>query len=161
MPTSFDDVKVLKVIESLADAIYKISARWDAFPRDVVGKQLARAADSIGANVSESYGRYHFGEKVQFLYYARGSLFETKYWINRAASRNLISKDIVTQYATQLTEVARQLNAFIQNLKGQRSGEVTVSKQLREIAIDYQVLESDTLFTESDLTWLESDSPTS
>jgi four helix bundle protein len=163
MPTSFEDVKVLKSIESLADAIYKISARWDAFPRDVVGKQLARAVDSIGANVAESYGRYHFGEKLQFLYYSRGSVFETKYWVNRAASRGLISAETLSQYASQLTEIARQLNAFIFSLKGQRSGEINVSKQMREITPEYLASETsigDTLFTEADLTWLESNPPT-
>ncbi|NIP22782.1 MAG: four helix bundle protein, partial [Phycisphaerae bacterium] len=31
-----------------------------------VGKQLVRAADSIGANIVEAYGRYHYGKKLQF-----------------------------------------------------------------------------------------------
>ena len=39
--------------------------------------QLADAAQSISANISEGYGRRSIGEYIQFLYYALGSLAET------------------------------------------------------------------------------------
>ena len=75
MPATFEDLRVLKAAEEIADSIWKRVVRWEEFARDVVGKQLARAADSIGANIAEAFGRFHFGEKLQFLYFARGSLF--------------------------------------------------------------------------------------
>lgn len=161
MPTSLEDVRVLKVAEEVADAIYKTSSRWDEFARDVVGKQIARAADSIGANVAESFGRFHFGEKIQFLYYARGSLFETKYWLNRAMARELMTSVEKQNHTTRLTDIARQLNLFISSLKGQRSGEITVAKTVKESPIEYVVsrLPDDfpnVLFDETDIAWLES-----
>ena len=110
MPTSFEDLKVLKSAEVVADAVYKSAEGWNEFARDVVGKQIARAADSVGANIAESFGRFHFGEKVQFLYYARGSVFETKYWLNRVVARNLMASAESQKYANQLTDIARQLN---------------------------------------------------
>ena len=160
MPTSFEDLRMLKVAEDIADTIYKVAMRWDEFPRDVVGKQIARAADSIGANIAEAYGRFHFGEKVQFLYYARGSLFETKYWLNRAAARELIASAETKTYTARFTDLARQLNLFIASLKGQRSGEITVAKTVRESPVEYATRLPDdfpnVLFDESDLAWLES-----
>ena len=39
--------------------------------------QLADAAQSISANISEGYGRRPINEYVQFLYYALGSMAET------------------------------------------------------------------------------------
>lgn len=161
MPTSLEDIRVLKVVEEVSDAIYKTSSRWDEFARDVVGKQIARAADSIGANVAESFGRFHFGEKIQFLYYARGSLFETKYWLNRAATRELITSSEKQNHTNRLTDIARQLNLFISSLKGQRSGEITVAKTVKESPIEYVVsrLPDDfpnVLFDETDIAWLES-----
>lgn len=80
---TFDELQILKAAEVLADDIWQLVLRLSPFERDVVGGQVARAADSVGANIAEAYGRFHFGEKLQFLYYARGSLFETKYWIKR------------------------------------------------------------------------------
>jgi len=160
MPTSFEDLKVLKAAEEVADTIYKIAAQWDEFARDVVGKQIARAADSIGANIAESFGRFHFGEKIQFLYYARGSMFETKYWLNRAVARGLMAAAESQNHTARLTNIARQLNRFVASLKGQRSGAITVAKTLRENPLDYASrLPEDfpkMLFDETDLTWLES-----
>ncbi len=161
MPTSLEDVGVLKNAEQIADAIYKISSRWDEFPRDVVGKQIARAADSIGANIAESFGRFHFGEKIQFLYYARGSLFKTKYWLNRVSARELMSSVDSQSYVTRLTDIARQLNLYVSSLKGQRSGEITVAKTVKEDPVEYLTSRlpndfPDILFDETDFEWLES-----
>ena len=90
MATKLEDLRILRTTEDIADAVWKIVVQWDEFAKDVVGKQLAKAIDSIGANIAESYGRFNYGEKLQFLYYSRGSLFETKYWLNRAVVRGLL-----------------------------------------------------------------------
>ncbi|MBW2171114.1 MAG: four helix bundle protein [Deltaproteobacteria bacterium] len=55
-----------------------------------IGKQLVRAADSISANLAEGHGRYHFNDRLNFCYYARGSLEETKSWISKATRRGLM-----------------------------------------------------------------------
>lgn len=50
MPTvSFEDLQVYHLAETLADEVWGIVIAWDQFARDTVGKQLVRAADSIGA----------------------------------------------------------------------------------------------------------------
>jgi four helix bundle protein len=156
-----EDIRVLKSAEQIADAIYKVAVQWDEFAQDVVGKQIARAADSIGANIAESFGRFHFGEKIQFLYYARGSVFETKYWLNRAATRELMSSADSQNYVTRLTDIARQLNLYVSSLKGQRSGEISVAKTVKEGPVEYHTsrLPDDfpnVLFDETDFAWLES-----
>ena len=160
MSTELEDLKILQTAEGIADAVWKRVLQWDEFAKDVVGKQLARAADSIGANIAESYGRFNYGEKLQFLYYSRGSLFETKYWLNRALIRELMQSEDVKNYAVRLSEVARQLNSFASSLKSQRTNIKTQSKSVREPAMEYA---SDTpledvisLFAENELAWLES-----
>jgi F0F1-type ATP synthase delta subunit len=64
-------------------------------------------------------------------------------------------------YATKLTDIARQLNLYISSFKGQRSGEVTVAKTLKENPVDYLVSRlpenfPESLFDETDFAWLES-----
>ena len=51
--TNFEKLQVYKLSERLADQTWKIVIRWDTLAKDTVGKQLIRAADSIGANVAE------------------------------------------------------------------------------------------------------------
>jgi four helix bundle protein len=151
MATAFEDLQILKSAETVADSIWKNFGRWDEFARDVVGKQLTRAADSVGANIAESFGRYSFGEKLQFLYYARGSLFETKYWLNRVRERGLMKPDEVNAYIESLTHLARQLNTFASGLKTVRA-EQPAKKSVREPAAEYAInADEEKLFTEEDL----------
>lgn len=158
MATSFEELRVLKVAEGVADDIWGEVVRWEEFARQVVGGQLARAADSVGANIAEAYGRFHYGEKLQHLYYARGSLFEIKYWLNRAQARGLISSAQTQKYASRLTDVARQVNAFAGNLKDQRQTNQSQPRRLRESSEEYRAgLSSDAraiIFSEVELDWL-------
>lgn len=160
MATELEDLRILKTTEGVADSIWKQVAAWDEFARDVVGKQLARSTDSIGANIAESFGRFNYGEKLQFLYYSRGSLFETKYWLNRALVRGLMQGEEVKTYSAQLSDVARQLNTFANSLKSQRKDYKVQSKSVSEPGAEYLVEEPlddlTSLFTDIELNYLES-----
>ena len=137
MSNLFDNLAVLQSAERLADEVWGYVMQWPNFARDTVGKQLTRAIDSIGANIAEAFGRYHYGEKQQFLYYARGSLYESKYWLNRAEQRALISSEILTNLLNQLTLLLRQLNGFQKYLKQLQKNTPTTKHQLRETATIY------------------------
>jgi len=156
MATALEDLRVLQSEEGCADKIWKQVVQWDEFAKDVVGKQMARATDSIGANIAESFGRFNYGEKLQFLYYARGSLFETKYWLNRAKIRDLMSSSDVEEYISRLTEIAKQLNSFAESLKTQRTGGKTIRESTANYRVDLPEDSPEALFDESDLKWLQS-----
>ena len=137
MITPLDDLEVLQLAEEISDEIWRMVSRWDSFAKNTVGSQIIRSADSIGANIAEAYGRFHYGEKLQFLYYARGSVFETKYWINRGAKRNLIQPQIAGTVAEKLAETARQINAFAKSLKSRRYQQSKYPKTIREDRVEY------------------------
>ncbi len=154
MATSLEDLKVLRVVEEMVDDIWKVVITWDTFSKNTMGKQLTSAADSIGANIAEAFGRFHYGDKLNFLYYARGSLFETKYWINRAAERNLLPPFQIQKYTLQLNDVGRILNSFANSLRSQQK-ETKPGYTLRESATEYvAVTEPFSLFTQPELDWL-------
>jgi four helix bundle protein len=159
MSATFEDLQVLKSAEEIADSIWKKVVEWDEFAKDVVGKQMTRSVDSIGANISESFGRYNFGEKLQFLYYSRGSLFETKYWLNRTRARGLMDTADVQKYVNGLTSLARQLNTFASGLKGVRAEQSNKKPSaVREESPEYIIANfeefSGALFSEDDLSRL-------
>jgi len=155
----FEELRVLQASEAVADGIWKQVIRWDPITRDVVGKQLAEAADSIGAHIAEAFGRFHNGEKVQFLYYARGSLFETKYWLNRVLERELMPSNQVNDYASQLSDLARQLNDFISNLKAQQHRNhpqlESIAEAPTQFAVDQDSDVSRSLFTDGEIRWIQ------
>lgn len=160
MAATFEDLRVLKSAEEISDSVWKIVVQWDEFAKDVVGKQMTRSADSIGANIAESYGRLNFGEKLQFLYYSRGSLFETKYWLNRTRVRGLMAADVVQEYVNQLTELARQLNTFATGLKTVRADQKAKPSSVREDQAEYLAVDPNSipnpLFSDEELAWLSS-----
>lgn len=159
MPLKFEELEVLHKAENIADSIWKDVVRWKPFATEVVGGQLARAADSIGANIAEAFGRFHYGEKLQFLYYARGSLYETKYWLNRAIARELIPLSTGQSYTSDLTELARQLNASLATLKNIRRDNQTKSSKIGESESDYNSItinhEPTSLVSNEELDWIE------
>lgn len=70
--TNFESLRVYQLSELLADQIWTIVMKWNVFARDTIGKQLVKAADSIGANITEGTGRGTFVENRRFVRIARG-----------------------------------------------------------------------------------------
>ena len=81
--------------------------------KKVIGDQFIRAIDSIGANIAEGYGRFHYADRIKFYYYARGSLFEAKHWLFILKERKKIAEDEFNEILKDLEIFHRQLNKFI------------------------------------------------
>ena len=90
--TNFEKLRVYKLAETLSDGIWNVVRAWDYLAKDTVGKQMIRAADSIGANIAEGTGRGSLQDNRRFIRMARGSLYETQHWLRRAYKRSLLSK---------------------------------------------------------------------
>ncbi len=100
----------------LGDKIWDIVKAWNYLAVDTVGKQLIRSSDSIAANISEGFGRYHNKEIKHFCYVSRGSLFESKTWITKAYSRKLITLTQYNELSQNLKDLGIKLNNFINTL---------------------------------------------
>ena len=72
---------------TLGEQVWSAVMKWDFFARDTLGKQVVRSADSVAANISEGFGRYHYKENIHFCYIARGSLLETRTWLDKSKRR--------------------------------------------------------------------------
>ena len=48
---SFENLRVYRAAEAVGDQVWEVVSAWDHFAKDTIGKQLTRAADSIGANI--------------------------------------------------------------------------------------------------------------
>ena len=81
------------------------------------GSQFLRAIDSIGANIAEGFGRYHFKDSIKFYYYARGSNFETKFWLRLLYDRKLIEKEVMMVLAQRLEKQGVMINKLINATK--------------------------------------------
>lgn len=111
-----EEFKVYQLTMEIADKIWIIVDGWDYFSRDTIGKQLVRSVDSVSANLSEGYGRYHFKENINFSYYSRGSLFETQIWLTKARNRNLLKRSDYEIFSKDLEDIAIRLNNYIKSI---------------------------------------------
>jgi four helix bundle protein len=111
-----EEFKVYQLSMEIADKIWSIVIEWDYFTKDTIGKQLVRAVDSVAANLSEGYGRYHYREAINFSYYSRGSLFETKTWLEKAKSRNLLKIPDYELFIQQVDDIGIRLNNYIKSI---------------------------------------------
>jgi four helix bundle protein len=112
----FEDLRVYRLAESLADDVWSIVLQWGNFQKDTVGKQLVRAADSIGANIAEGTGRRSFQDNRRFVKIARGSLGETEHWLRRAFKRSLLSEAQVAALEPLVDDLGPCLNAYLNSI---------------------------------------------
>ena len=109
---ALESKRVYQHAEHVSDSVWDLSEKWNGFVRQTIGSQMVRAADSIGANVSEA-GRIHPADVCNFFYFARGSLYETRYWLRRAQKRKLITEEQLTALTAESDQLAKEINACI------------------------------------------------
>jgi len=110
---NFENLRIYELSENLADKVWDSVLRWDGLARDTVGKQLVRAADSIGANIAEGSGRGSSQDYRRFLRIARGSLYETLHWLRRAYKRKLLTAKQTSDIREIIGELSPTLNAYL------------------------------------------------
>jgi four helix bundle protein len=166
------DLRIFRQAEQLSGCVWRTATGWDYFAKRTVGEQLVRAVDSIGANIAEAFGRYHYGEKLQLLYYARGSMFEARFWLRQAYVRSLLDANVVDEIKEQLAPLPIGLNLFIKSIREQRNEPLNNTddsvKAIEEMRATYlpdtQISQSHNrpipfapemaLFTEEEILWL-------
>lgn len=113
---NLEDLKVYNKAMELGESVWSIVDAWNYFQKGTIGKQLVKAVDSIVANLSEGYGRYHFKENKNFRYYSRGSLYETKTWLVKAHNINLVQSDEFKKLIVDIETISKMLNSYIKSI---------------------------------------------
>jgi four helix bundle protein len=111
-----DDFEIYNLAINLGEEIYSLVESWKYFDKDTIGKQLVRSMDSVSANLSEGLGRFHYKEQKNFTYYARGSLFETRTWLDKSFKRNLIDEHTYAKIDADLNVLGIKLNNYLKTL---------------------------------------------
>ena len=116
MKSAFENLQVYRLSERLADEVWRVVPGWDHFTRNTIGRQLVRAADSIGANIAEGSGRGSYQDNRRFVRIARGSLKETQHFLRRAFQRKLVAESQVKQIKPLIDELAPRLKAYLESI---------------------------------------------
>ena len=87
---SFRSLAAWQLAAALCDDLSSEVDSWPSFERWSLGIQLVRAVGSVGANIAEAAGRWTEADKRRMLVIARGSLYETEHWVERATKKGLL-----------------------------------------------------------------------
>ncbi len=112
-----EDLVIYQIAMEVGDEIWFSVTEWENLAKYSIGKQIVRSADSIAANISEGFGRYHFKDRKNFMFYSRGSLYETKTWLTKAKNRHIITEDFFEIQIQKLDTLGVKLNNYISTLK--------------------------------------------
>src|ERR1700712_1455078 len=86
--------------------------------------QIIRSSRSIGNNLAEGHGRYHYQDNIRFCIMARGSLSETLDHLLIAYDESIISEESLNDFQTEYNSCLRLLNGYIQYLKKKKVDEM-------------------------------------
>jgi four helix bundle protein len=110
----YTNLKVWEASMSLAQEIYSLTVDFPADEKFGLVSQLKRSAISVPSNIAEGKGRNSDKEFKQFLYIARGSLFELRTQLELA--RRLGFVDNNKKIKNRIVEVQRMLNTLLNRL---------------------------------------------
>lgn len=119
-----DKLKDLKVwVESykLSVLVYRITR---SFPKEEmfgITSQLRRASSSVGANITEGKGRSSEKALLQFLLIARGSLFETNYFLDLSRDLDYLSNQSYEEIKKSIDTTGKMLNGLLRSIKNKNN----------------------------------------
>jgi len=131
MNGGLENLEIYKLAERLEIFIYKVT---DKFPSDEKFRsvdQLRRSSASVADNISESYNRYSFGDKINRMYIARGEAGETKSGMRKAFKKGFISEKMSKFVNEKYIVLMKGINGYIAYLKRMEKEKVSGNKKFR------------------------------
>jgi four helix bundle protein len=114
---AFKDLLVWQRGIDFADTIIGISENLNTSVKHYrLVEQLESSSASVAQNIAEGKGRRSKKEFIQFLYIARGSLYETVTLINLFAKRKWITSTQLEQLENQAFEIVSMLKGLINSI---------------------------------------------
>ena len=106
------NLEVYQLSRKLSTIAWEIFCKMDFIDKKHIGDQFLRSVDSIGANIAEGYGRFHYLDKVKFYYNSRASHYEAfTHWLELMLEREKVSN---TEFET-ISEIASKLQVKLNN----------------------------------------------
>jgi four helix bundle protein len=114
----FRDLKIWDRSHRFTLAVYRLTRQFPKEETYGLTSQMRRSASSIATNIAEGCGRNTDADFSRFLVISMGSASELEYQLILAHDLEYLSLDEYETALSELTQIKRMLNSFIQKLKG-------------------------------------------
>ncbi len=122
---SFTDLEVWKQSKKIRMLVSGITKSFPVEEKYRLTDQIIRSSRSIGNNLAEGHGRFHYQDNIRFCIMARGSLSETLDHIFIAYEEKFIADEILQTFQAEYDSCLRLLNGYIQYLKKKKFDELS------------------------------------
>jgi four helix bundle protein len=114
----FEDLEVWQKTVEFSEKVINLAEQIQTDRRHYrLIEQLEACSTSIALNIAEGKGRYSKKEFIQFLYIARGSLYETIALLIIFHKNNWISDDQLEILKTRGDEIGKMLSSLISSIR--------------------------------------------
>ncbi len=115
MIKSFTDLESWKEAHKLTLLVYKVTKQ---FPKEELWgliSQIRRAVVSIESNIAEGFARFHYKDRLNFYFQARGSVSEVVSQLITSKDLGYLSNEDFTEIFTQSEKTGMILSGLIRS----------------------------------------------
>ena len=114
---SYKDLDARIESMELVNSIYELTKSFPKEEMYCITNQMRRAAISIPSNIAEGIGRNTKNDTIQFLYIARGSLYELETQVNISLKQEYINPNASSTLNEKIEKCKKILNGLIKHYK--------------------------------------------
>lgn len=114
---SYYNLDVWKKARLLVSAVYELLKSFPDYEKYALTNQIRRSAISVPSNIAEGIGRQYDKEKIQFLFMARGSLYELETQLFLSLDQGYIEHDQLDVVLEKITDSKKLIHGYINYIK--------------------------------------------
>lgn len=116
MAKRWSDLIVWQKSHDLVLSVYQMTREFPKEERYALCDQMKRCACSVPANIVEGHSKNSKNDFLRYLYIARGSLEELRYFVLLARDLQYIHDEMYNTYEDKIKEVSIMLNKLIKSI---------------------------------------------
>jgi four helix bundle protein len=121
---SFTELEAWKQARKIRNLISRLTKKFPTEEKFRLTDQLTRCSRSIGNNIAEGHGRFHYQDNIRFCIIARGSLSETLDHLIVALDEKIITQEILADFEKEYDYCLKLINGYLAYLKKKKNNEL-------------------------------------
>jgi four helix bundle protein len=121
---SFTELETWKQARKIRNLISIMAKAFPVEEKYRLTDQMIRCSRSIGNNIAEGHGRFHYQDNVRFCIMARGSLSETLDQMIVALDEEYITNETFKSFEAEHDYCLKLLNGYISFIKKKKNNEM-------------------------------------